>query len=250
MSQKKNELTDRSFWKDYWQTKKFNIEVPRNFLFRKEFDKITQKHKIKTAVEVGGFPGIFSIFLAKYYNVKATLIDFFLPENKVIELLSWNGMQQGDVELIEADILQFKSEKRYDLVFSCGLIEHFEDTELIIQKHIDLLSDNGVLFIEIPNFLGLNGWLQKVWDPRNLSKHHLKSMDINFLRKVMTKYNFKSLAVYYRGRYGVWLENISEKPLIAKLVCKFLSKIGVFVKALVPFETKLFSPYIIIMAEK
>ena len=62
-----NELTDRSFWANYWESKKdLAFKVPANYTFHQLIQQIVKDRKIETAIELGGFPGYYTIFLKKY----------------------------------------------------------------------------------------------------------------------------------------------------------------------------------------
>jgi len=56
-----------------------------------------------------------------------------------------------------ADVFDLKIDKRFDVVFSFGLIEHFDEegTNLAIKAHFDLLKEDGVavIFFPTPTFL-------------------------------------------------------------------------------------------------
>jgi trans-aconitate methyltransferase len=93
-----------------------------------------------------------------------------------------NGLPENAIQCIHTDFFSFTPERRYDIVFSSGFIEHFEDTGDVIKRHVDLLSDDGQLLILIPNFLGLNGMIQRRLDRENLEAHNLKSMEIPYLK--------------------------------------------------------------------
>ncbi|MFA5246000.1 MAG: methyltransferase type 12, partial [Pedobacter sp.] len=62
-----NQLTDRKFWTNYWESKPdLAISIDKNYLFHQQLEEIVKTQKIKTAIELGGFPGYYSIFLTKY----------------------------------------------------------------------------------------------------------------------------------------------------------------------------------------
>jgi SAM-dependent methyltransferase len=138
----------------------------------------------------------------------------------------------------------------FDLAISNGLIEHFEDTKDIIARHIDFLKPDGILFISLPNFKGLNGWFQKTFDPENYNKHYIPCMDIAFLQNTCKELNLENIDVKYTGGFMIWLENESTQPIWVKLFKKACwLPFKLFFK-LVPIETKFFSPYILITAQK
>lgn len=63
--------------------------------------------------------------------------------------------------------------EHFDLVFSSGLIEHFEDTRAAIVQHLRLVRPGGRLALIVPNFQGLQG---KIWQhlaPPLSAKHRI-----------------------------------------------------------------------------
>ncbi len=245
------ELTDRKFWLDYWEKKEnLIIEVKDQLPFKDIFENINIKKKVESAIEIGGFPGHFSVYLKKKYGYNISLLDYVIHRGIISKLLIKNGIQEEDLEIIEGNIFEIKSDKKFDLVFSNGLIEHFDDTEVIINKHIDFLSENGKLFISLPNFRGFNGWIQRNFDPENYSKHNISSMDLEKLKEICNKNNLKNIEVKYDGIFMMWLENIHTKPFGFSIIFKTIWLIlKVFFK-IFKFNSKSFSPYIIVLADK
>ena len=48
------------------------------------------------------------------------------------------------------DIFNLENNKKYDVVWSQGLVEHFEATEKLIEIHLDLCKEGGVVIISVP----------------------------------------------------------------------------------------------------
>ena len=139
-----NLLTDRAFWVNYWESKKgLAVQLPSNYLFHAQLADVIQKDNVKTAIELGGFPGYYAVFLKKYFKLDVTLLDYFVHPPVVNELLEKNGLTEKDIHIIETDLFNYTPEKQYDLVLSCGLIEHFNDTADIINRHIALVKPGG-----------------------------------------------------------------------------------------------------------
>jgi len=244
-------LTDRQFWLDYWENKEGLIfEVKEGYILSKILKEIVKKNNIKTGIELGGFPGYYAIYLKKYLNIDSTLFDYIIHPGIVEKLINKNSLKSNDINLIEADLFNYETHKKYDLVLSVGLIEHFEDTKNIISKHLNFLNNDGVLFINIPNFRGFNGLIQKIFDPEIYKKHYIPCMDIPYLLKICQELDLKNINIKYYGGFMIWLENYKSKSIFFKLIFKtvwFIFK--VFFK-IIPIETKLFSPYINIVANK
>lgn len=244
-----NLLTDRAFWENYWESKTYIVQqIPNNHTFHQQLETIITSQNVKTAIELGGFPGYYAVFLRKYFNLDVALLDYFIHPPAVSALLKENGLKETDVRLIEADLFNYQPEKQYDLVLSCGLIEHFNDTADIVNRHIAFVKPGGTLLITLPNFKSVNGWLQKNFDLENYNKHNIASMDINLLKNICEKANLKDIKVNYYGRFTVWLENEQQKPVGVKLLKKLIWITGKVVTKLIPFDSKGLSPYIVLEA--
>jgi SAM-dependent methyltransferase len=244
-------LTDRQFWLDYWENKEGLIfEVGEGLPLSFIFDGIIKTYKVKNSLEIGGFPGHYSIFLKKKFNIKPALLDYVISTKIIENLFKINNLPDGCIDVIETDLFNLKVNKQYDLVFSNGLIEHFDDTQKIIAKHKEFTKDGGVLFISLPNFRGFNGWLQRKYDYENYSKHFIPCMDLNYLKKICESLNLKNINIRYEGVFMMWLENFKNKKIIFKFFFKITwLSLKLFFK-IFPINSKLFSPYIVIIANK
>lgn len=245
-----NLLTDRDFWVKYWESKTdLSVEIPQNYLFHQQLGDIVKRDEVKTAIELGGFPGYYAVFLKKYLKLDVTLLDYFVHEPITHQLLQTNGLANDDIHIIETDLFNYQPEKQYDLVLSCGLIEHFNDTADIINRHIQFLKPGGTLFITLPNFKALNGWFQKNFDKENYDKHNIDCMDPALLKSIVEKAGLKVSQARYFGGFSLWLENEQEKSAAVRLFKKATWFVGKVFTKIVPFESKQLSPYILIEAK-
>jgi len=246
-----NLLTDRSFWVNYWERKEnLSVLIPENYLFHATLRAMVQREGIKTAIELGGFPGYYAVFLKKYLHLDVSLLDYFVHPPVTAKLLETNGLPPDAIPCIEADLFRYTPERAYDLVLSCGLIEHFNDTADIIQRHIAFLKPSGTLFITLPNFHALNGWFQKTFDRDNYDKHNLHCMDPEWLASLCRDAGLEVLQARYFGRFSIWLENEKAKPLGVRLFKKLTWLAGKALSKLIPVESRVFSPYILLEAKK
>lgn len=246
-----NQLTDRQFWTNYWESKPdLAIQIDKNYLFHQQLEEIVKTNKVQTAIELGGFPGYYSIFLHKYLGVSTTLFDYFIHPDILKKVLNKNGLEGSEIPVIENDVFQYIPEQKYDLVLSCGLIEHFKDSKDIIERHLQFLKPGGTLFITLPNFRSVNGWVQKTFDRYNYDKHYIECMDTEYLAAILEELGMKSIKSSYFGRYSVWLENKDQKSGVTKAFIKTIWFIGKVATTLIPFESKFLSPYIVLEAKK
>jgi SAM-dependent methyltransferase len=246
-----NLLTDRAFWVNYWERKSgLSVVIPSNYLFHDQLEAIIKKQHVKTAIELGGFPGYYAVFLKKYFKLDVTLLDYFVHEPITNELLQINSLESKDIHIIETDLFKYVPEQEYDLVLSCGLIEHFQDTADIIRRHIAFVKPGGTLFITLPNFKALNGWFQKNFDLENYEKHNIDSMDPDLLSRICLDAGMKVVQSRYFGNFSIWLEEEDKKPAGVRLLKKSVWLAGKLFTKVIPFNSKQLSPYIILEATK
>jgi SAM-dependent methyltransferase len=246
-----NQLTDRQFWTQYWESKTDLIfPIKPDYLFHQQLKDIVVSGAVKSAIELGGFPGYYSIFLKKYLHLDATLLDYFVHPGILNDLLKANQLSASDVSVIETDLFKYTPEQQYDLVLSCGLIEHFNDTKDILARHVQFMKPEGKLFITLPNFKSVNGWVQKTFDRSNYDKHNIKCMDLQLLSDAARELGLKNVKVTYFGGFSVWLENRKEKSAMTKAFIKALWYAGKIPTKILGFESKALSPYIILTATR
>lgn len=246
-----NQLTDRNFWLKYWQSKPDLIfEVPANYPFVADLGQLIDTHKVKSLIEIGGFPGHYSAWAIRKKKIDCTLLDYVIHEPIVHELEKANHIPEGAIDLLETDLFSVKPSRQYDMAFSNGLVEHFQDTADIVGRHAQFLKPGGVLYFTIPNFRSLNGWFQKTFDPANYAKHNISCMDRNHLRKACEEAGLEDIEVRYEGYFMLWLEDAQSKPTWLRwLRTAIWLPIKVFFK-IFPFNSRAFSPYISVKARK
>ena len=246
-----NLLTDRNFWVNYWESKTdLSVIIPSNYLFHRQLADIVSTHQIKTAIELGGFPGYYAVFLKKYLKIEVTLLDYFVHLPITEQLLKTNGLAVDDIKVIETDLFTYQTPTQYDLVLSCGLIEHFNDTKDIINRHIAFVKPGGTLFITLPNFKSVNGWFQRIFDKENYDKHNISSMNPDLLANICKDAGLQVIQSRYFGKFSVWLENENKKTLGVRLLKKVVWWMGKLFTKAAPFDSKQLSPYIILEARK
>jgi len=246
-----NNLTNRSFWQSFWEAKKGLIfPVKADYMFGRMLGKLKADKNLKTAVELGGFPGYYTVYLKKYQQLDTTLFDYYIHRPIINDLLKVNGLMQADVNIIENDLFTYQPAVQYDLVTSFGLIEHFNDTKDIINQHLKFLKPGGVLFITLPNFKSLNGWVQRKFDLDNYHKHNIESMNPALLADYCRQLGLKEVEAMYDGRFSVWLENKQQQSNFTKAFLKTLWLAGKVFTKVVPIESKALSPYIVVKAVK
>ena len=241
-----NNLTDREFWRDYWENYQYK-EIKTSFFFDKYLNKSILRENNCEFIEIGGFPGEMSIYFHKKFNCNITLLDFFIDKTIINDLETKNDLSVDTIKFIESDFFQFHTNKYYDFVFSYGFIEHFEDTKDVIERHVNLARKGGEIFIILPNFRGINGWFQYLFDRKNYSIHNINSMKISVLNECLNSIGLKEFIITYAGKPMIWLT--PKATLLNKIFRPFVKLLSYSLK-LFPIRSRFLSPYIIIKATK
>ena len=82
------------------------------------------------------------------------------------------------------DFFTIPPEPRFDLVYSLGFIEHFEDVDAVVARHFAWVKPGGHLILGVPNFRGVHGFFQNILDPEVLARHNLRIMSPDALQRL------------------------------------------------------------------
>ena len=109
--------------------------------------RATKQKKDFSIAELGGGGSCFYEKIKKKFPISEyTIYDSCLAGIQSFLRKYPNG------KAVRADLLTYQTEKKYDLVFSVGLIEHFpiEKTALMIRKHFEMTKPGGYVIIFFP----------------------------------------------------------------------------------------------------
>lgn len=132
----------------------------------------------------------------------------------------------------------------FDVVYSCGLIEHFEDPATIVRQHTALLARGGVAVMAIPNYSGIFGWLQGRVHPKNLAIHNLRIMHTDALRALAPSDDHFESAAYVFGRVSPGLVSWDEflPAPVARSVYFLMNALGM----VQPFDVSQIAPHLVL----
>ena len=217
-------LTDEAFWDAYWQALSLPtaVEEDKGSAYQREilnvFKRFVPKSTGLRALEIGGAPGGYLAYVVRTFGHEATAIDSSsigcqkLQENFRLLNIPVNVYCR---DVLQADVSDLE---RFDLVYSLGLVEHFDDPIPMIRKHVELAKPGGLVVVGLPNFLGVNRPFLRMTRPEQFSTVNLKTMDLRtwpvFEREL-------SLEVVYRGYVGGWEPRMyarRQKNLSSRLV--------------------------------
>ena len=80
-------------------------------------------------------------------------------------------------QIIQSDMFTDQEVGRYDVVYSLGLIEHFDDLECVVRHHLKYLEPGGILILGCPNWRGVYRGMISWLSPARFTVHNLDIMD-------------------------------------------------------------------------
>jgi 2-polyprenyl-3-methyl-5-hydroxy-6-metoxy-1,4-benzoquinol methylase len=197
----------------------------------------------KEAIEIGCVPGNYLVYLAKEFGYRVSGIDYSSNLGYVRENLRHNGIEAES--LFSCDLFSFAAPRQYDLVFSVGFVEHFDDYQAVIHKHAELAAPQGLVVIIVPNLTHLHRVLCGYFAPEVLKIHRFPLMYQQILRKSLEKEGLEILHCSYnrtfRPTYGL--------PLPLNLVSRVIQK-GLRMLRLDNIGNAFASPYLISVSRK
>lgn len=196
-------LTEIEFWDKYWSRCKLPVTVDPNF----SFDRCVAK-KLKellcgtsgSVLEIGCAPGKWLSFIAQEVGLLPSGIEYsevgVSATKKNFDTL---GVEYG--ELWSGDFFEAQPLQLHDVVLSLGFIEHFDDPDAVIGRHLDWLKPGGKLVLGVPNFSGVYGPIQRVLDKSLLEKHNTDIMSPKYFRRVEKLFGLKMEYLGYLGSF-------------------------------------------------
>jgi hypothetical protein len=107
-----NGLTDKEFWLNYWESKTGLVfSIPDNYPFLSLLKKLVTKNQVKSLLEIGGFPGYYSVWAHKNLKIKTDLLDFVIHPEILYQLEKANQLPENSIGTVEADLFNYTFSK-------------------------------------------------------------------------------------------------------------------------------------------
>jgi SAM-dependent methyltransferase len=195
------------------------------------------------AIEIGCGTGSYMVYINKEFGYRVDGLDYSHNMDYVRANLLHNGIQ--DSELFHADFFEFTPPKKYDLVLSGGFAEHFDDYELVVQKHAAWAKTGGLVVIIVPNLTHIHKLLCGWFAPEVLRVHRFPLMREDVMRRALEKAGLCVLHCEYHKTFRPTYKLPEPVRLFSRVVEKCLRASG-----LGDCGNRFGSPYLIAVSRK
>jgi len=234
----------RLFWEQTWAGHQpQSYPGPTVFDFHELYQRFLPRSEALTCIEIGAMPGNHLVYFRKEYQYRVTALDYCSDLSPLINTFAVNGIDE--YSLINVDLFSIADEERYDVVFSSGFVEHFDDYERVMAAHVKMLKEHGHLLVTVPNTRYIHAALMRLFCPRILATHRTYLMDPNVLRQVTEGLGCDVLFCGYLRTFRPFYPLPSWMGLLARAIGRCLR-----VLRLDRVSNEFASPYLYLVARK
>jgi len=168
-------LTDHGFWDQSWwkHSRPSRLWLYRDFDF--ETVRLIREAGVTTGarvLEVGAGGSRVLPYLARKFGYEVYGADFSLAGCRLLRANLVLQRQQGGV--VCEDLFQSSLRPQvFDLVYSSGLVEHFDDLRAVAAAHLRLVRPGGRLVVIVPNLQGVQGSVMRRLAPPLFASHRI-----------------------------------------------------------------------------
>ncbi|MCB9989380.1 MAG: class I SAM-dependent methyltransferase [Rhodospirillales bacterium] len=249
-------LSSKEDWAEEWSGGNPMLTFDPTLPFFRDIHKLCQHHLPVSSgmrcLEIGCYPGTYMWYFNTYFKHKVSGIEYV---DECVPRCKENMASLGiDAEIIHADLFDYKPPAElWDVVASFGFIEHFTDTQDVIQRHLDLLKPGGYLVLVIPNHAGLNGKILKAVDKDKHAIHNLMPYD-QMANAVEKTCQAEIIEGGYYGHLGFWNTDLYPKIDKMSTIPYYASKVPLYIlERIAPYvvpNTQFFAPNSALIAKK
>ena len=168
-------------------------------------------------LEIGCAPGCTLAYVHKKCGADVAGLDESpIGVERTVRTLR-NKNVRGDIRCEDVFHTTFR-EGTFDVVYSCGVIEHYVHPGALVRAHVLLLKPGGTAVITVPNFAGVYGKVAANTDAENLAIHNLSIMSPEALRALAPLEMCSSITARPFGRVSLSFVSFKRKRL--GIACK------------------------------
>lgn len=238
-----NVKTTNSYWNDIYKSLGSQSGLPSSFLVGNRSIKrilLANVRSRQAVLEIGCAPGEWLALLASRARVDVSGLDYAAHGIELARALFQKHGVAGDLRCEDVFKSSF-AKGSFDVVYSLGVIEHFDDPREIVRIHVELTKPGGTSLIMIPNYSGYYEKLQRYFYPENLDIHNLEIMSKSGLERVVPHEIVRQFSVHRAGRFNPGMISFNRKwpKFVSRLTFHSLNLLGhcqpMTISALCPF---------------
>lgn len=193
-------------------------------------------------LEIGCAPGKMLAWVAEVLGADVAGLDYSKAGMGFAQQLFDTLGIPGDLRCEDVFDNSFKCDS-FDVVYSSGLIEHFDDPRDIVREHVTLLRPGGKAIITIPKLVGWWGFLTGRLDPPVLEMHNLDVMRRSALLALAPSDLVSDARAYHWGRISLHhAVPIHKIRYLGTVACRFADLLGL----LQPFDIPFLCPHLVL----
>jgi 2-polyprenyl-3-methyl-5-hydroxy-6-metoxy-1,4-benzoquinol methylase len=227
-------LTPHSYWQEVWEStelKPVNIRQPYYIDLLAVFSRAKSllcSSNIEF-LEIGCAGSVWLPFLSNRYHWNVTGIDY----SNTGCIQARNNLLRNDAKgcIYNRDIFEPNDEMlgKYDIVYSCGLIEHFLNPVRVVKQMTRYMKPEGIIVTVIPNLFNPSTVIQRIVGPRTLSMH--KFIALKQLKCIHKAANLSCLFCEHIGLGGIIVpDKNTDKTDTVKSANEYESTINPFTR--------------------
>jgi SAM-dependent methyltransferase len=206
--------------------------------------------------------GDVSFFLEKGRN--RTLLDVGCNEGRTLKIYSDNGFLVHGIEanpvagksakkkgfqVFIGDLTSFKSPQKHDVVVLSNVLEHISNPRPVLNKIFQILSDEGELWISLPN---RNSMFRKLFKKHWINWHvpfHYFHFDLNTLKDLLSSQGF-TIFHYKTVSPSLWISLSLLSLLFSKPSQKNKFMRNPIIVGIMSLTIRFFSPILLFIINK
>ncbi len=176
--------------------------------------KYLKKDNSLKIIEIGCAPGKYLINFSKQYSYNVFGVEY---SEKGLQITKNNFISEGlnPENVIKADFFDkdFHSNyhEKFDLVFSRGFIEHYDDVKSVVDLHLSLIKKGGLVIVSIPNLSGLNKFFGKFFNIDSYNLHNTSIMSRKSFSELFDPEKVEMVFCDYVGVFSFGLFNTNRR---------------------------------------
>lgn len=220
-----SQLTDQCYWDKIYLKASVNCLSHWHPVGYEEralafmFDQVFAAGNVKSVLEVGCGNSTWLPYLAQKYNVAVTGIDYseegvLLARQQLLHAGVAGKIHHADIFAVNCDEIG-----TFDLVYSLGVIEHFENTDEVVNILIRFVKQHGLLLAEVPNLFSIHGLAMRLYQPEVYSRHRV--LRCNQLQEVYERNGLEDVNVSILGLASIGIVSWGVAPRYPNLEFMF-----------------------------